>query len=155
MDKGLLHLHSFLRWVILILLLVAIYKSFVDRSKAYTSGHKKTGMFLMICADIMLLLGLYQWFTGPWGLKSIQTNGMGVVMKNAVLRFFAVEHLIGMLIAIILIHVGYSYSKKNIPDSVKHKRTLVFFGLALLVILISIPWPFRLVGSGRAWFPGM
>ena len=76
-------------------------------------------------------------------------------MKNALLRFFAVEHLIGMLIAIILIHVGYSYSKKNIPDSVKHKRTLVFFGLALLVILISIPWPFRLVGSGRAWFPGM
>jgi hypothetical protein len=155
MDKGLLHLHSFLRWVILILLLIAIYKSFADRSKAYTPGHKKTGMFLMICADIMLLLGLYQWFTGPWGLKSIQTNGMGVVMKNSVLRFFAVEHLIGMLIAIILIHVGYSYSKKNIPDSVKHKRTLVFFGLALLVILISIPWPFRLVGSGRAWFPGM
>ena len=155
MEKGLLHLHSFLRWVILILLLVAIYKSFADRNKAYTPGHKKTGMLLMICADIMLLLGLYQWFTGSWGLKSIQTNGMGVVMKNSVLRFFAVEHLIGMLIAIILIHIAYSYSKKNIPDSVKHKRTLVFFGLALLVILISIPWPFRLVGSGRAWFPGM
>jgi hypothetical protein len=155
MEKGLLHLHSFLRWVILILLLLAIYKSFVDRRKAYTPGHKKTGMFLMIGADIMLLIGLYQWFTGPWGLKSIQTNGMGVVMKNSVLRFFAVEHLIGMLIAIVLIHVGYSYSKKDIPDSVKHKRTLVFFGLALLVILISIPWPFRLVGNGRAWFPGM
>jgi hypothetical protein len=155
MDKGLLHLHSFLRWVILIFLLVAIYKSFTDRNKSYTGGHKKTGIFLMICADIMLLLGLYQWFTGPWGLKSIQTNGMGVVMKNSVLRFFAIEHLIGMLIAIILIHIGYSYAKKNIPDSVKHKRTLVFFGLALLVILISIPWPFRLVGSGRVWFPGM
>jgi hypothetical protein len=155
MEKGLLHLHSFLRWVILILLLVAIYKSFTDRGKAYTPGHKKTGMFLVICADIMLLLGLYQWFTGLWGLKSIQTNGMGVVMKNAVLRFFAVEHLIGMLIAIILIHVGYSYSKKNIPDAVKHKRTLIFYGLALLVILISIPWPFREIGAGRGWFPGM
>ena len=155
MDKGLLHLHSFLRWVILILLLVAIYKSFTDRNKAYAAGHKKTGMFLMICADIMLLLGLYQWFTGPWGLKSIQTNGMGVVMKNSVLRFFAIEHLIGMLIAIVLIHIGYSYAKKNIPDSVKHKRTIVFFGLALLVILISIPWPFRAVGADRTWFPGM
>ena len=44
MEKGLLHLHSFLRWVILILLLVAIYKSFADRNKAYTPGHKKTGM---------------------------------------------------------------------------------------------------------------
>jgi glucan phosphoethanolaminetransferase (alkaline phosphatase superfamily) len=155
MDKGLLHLHSFLRWIILLLLLVAIYKSVIDRSKAYTPGHKKTGMFLMICADIMLLLGLYQWFTGPWGLKSIQANGMGGVMKNAVLRFFAVEHFIGMLIAIALIHIGYAYAKKNIPDSVKHKRAILFFGLALLIILISIPWPFRAVGAGRTWFPGM
>ncbi len=154
MDKGLLHLHSFLRWVILILLLVAIYKSFSDKNKAYTSGHKKAGMFLMICADIMLLLGLYQWFTGPSGLKSIQTNGMSVVMKNAGARFFAVEHLLGMLIAIILIHFGYSYSKKNIPDKVKHKRVLLYYGLALLIILVSIPWPFR-AGIGRPWFPGM
>ena len=58
MDKGLLHLHSFLRWVILILLLVALYKSFVDRHKAFTAGHKKTGLFLMIFCDVMLLVGL-------------------------------------------------------------------------------------------------
>ena len=154
MEKGLLHLHSFLRWVILILLLVALYKSFADRHKAFTAAHKKTGLFLMIFADIMLLVGLYQWITGPWGLKSIQSNGMGVVMKNAAARFFAVEHLLGMVIAIILIHVGYSYSKKNVADSVKHKRTLLFYGLALLIILISIPWPFR-ENIGRPWFPGM
>ncbi|MEO7983025.1 MAG: hypothetical protein ABI688_02980 [Bacteroidota bacterium] len=155
MYKGLLHLHSVLRWVILILLLLAIYKSFVDRNRTFTPGHKKTGLFLMICCDVMLLLGLYQWFTGNWGLKSIQQNGIGVVMKNAVLRFYAVEHITAMLIAIILVHVGYSYSKKNIPDPVKHKRTLLYFGLALLIILISIPWPFRMVGAGRTWFPGM
>ena len=154
MEKGLLHLHSLLRWVILILLLVALYKSFADRNKAFTSGHRKTGLFLMIFSDIMLLIGLYQWFAGPVGLKMIQANGMGAVMKNPVARFFAVEHLIGMLIAIILIHIGYSYSKKNIPDTQKHKRVLVFFGLALLIILISIPWPFRFVGEGRGWFPG-
>ncbi len=149
-----LHLHSLLRWVILILLLVALYKSYADRNKAFTSGHKKTGLFLMIFADIMLLIGLYQWITGPLGLKSIQSNGMGVVMKNAASRFFAVEHLLGMVIAIILIHVGYSYAKKNVADSVKHKRTLLFYGLALLIILVSIPWPFR-EGIGRPWFPGM
>lgn len=155
MYNGLLHLHSVLRWIILILLLVAMYKSFADRHNAFTAGHKKTGLFLMICADLMLLVGLYQWFAGPWGLKSIQSNGMAVVMKNPVLRFFAVEHLIGMLIAIIFIHIGYSYAKKNVTDTMKHKRALLFYGLALLIILISIPWPFRLVGTGRAWFPGM
>ena len=155
MYNGLLHLHSVLRWVILILLLVALFKSFADRDKAFTPGHKKTGLFLMITADIMFLVGLYQWFTGPWGLKSIQANGMGNVMKNASLRFFAVEHLLGMLIAIALIHVGYNYSKKDIPDAMKHKRVLLFYGLALLIILISIPWPFRAVGAGRTWLPGM
>ena len=155
MYNGLLHLHSVLRWVILILLLVAVYKSFADRNKPFTPGHRKNGLFLMICADIMLLIGVYQWVAGPWGLKSIQSNGMSVVMKNSVLRFFAIEHFIGMLIAIILIHIGYSYTKKNIPDTVKHKRAVLFFGLSLLIILVSIPWPFRIVGAGRHWFPGM
>ena len=155
MYNGLLHLHSVLRWVILILLLVAIYKSFADGSKPFASIHKKLGLFLMICADVMLLVGLYQWFAGDWGLKSIQRNGMSVVMKDSLLRFFAIEHTTGMLIAIILIHIGRSYGKKNIPGFMKHKRTLLFFGLALLVLLISIPWPFRMVGAGRHWFPGM
>ena len=155
MYKGLLHLHSVLRWVILLLLLVAIYKSYADRNKAFGPGHRKTGLFLMICADIMLLLGLYQWFAGDWGLKSIQANGMSVVMKNSVLRFYAIEHISAMIIAIILIHLGYSFGKKDVPDTLKHKRTLLYYGLALLIILISIPWPFRLVGAGRTWFPGM
>ena len=76
-------------------------------------------------------------------------------MKDSVARFFAIEHMIGMLIAIILIHIGYSYSKKNVSDTIKHKRTVLLFGLALLIILISIPWPFRIVGADRHWFPGM
>ncbi len=155
MYKGMLHLHSFLRWAILILLLVAIYKSYVDRSKPFADGHKKTGLFLMICADVMLLLGLYQWFTGPWGLKNIKANGMSAVMKDSITRFFAIEHFIGMILAIVMIHVGYSYAKKDLLDKVKHRRTVLFYVIALLLILVFIPWPFRTVGTGRAWFPGM
>ncbi len=155
MYNGMLHLHSVLRWIILILLLVAIYKSFADRHKAFTPGHRKTGLFLMICADVMLLVGLYQWITGELGFKRIQETGFGEVMKNPSLRFYVAEHTIGMLIAIILIHLGYSYAKKSVPDAAKHKRTLLYYGLALLIILISIPWPFRDVGVNRSWFPGM
>ena len=155
MYNGMLHLHSVLRWIILILLLLALYKNFADREGTFTAMHKKLGLFLMICADLLLLVGLYQWIVGDWGLKSIQRNGFGVVMKNAGLRFFAIEHTTGMLIAIILIHLGYSYGKKAVPDPQKHKRVLLYFGLALLIILISIPWPFRAVGAGRHWFPGM
>ncbi len=155
MYTGLLHLHSVLRWIILILLLVAIYKSIVDKSGAFTSTHKKLGLFLMISCDIMLLIGLYQWITGPLGLKNIQNIGMKEVMGNSYYRFYSIEHITAMILAIVLIHVGRSYSKKDIPDSTKHKRTILFFGLALLIILISIPWPFREIGAGRHWLPGM
>jgi hypothetical protein len=65
------------------------------------------------------------------------------------------EHLLGMLVAIILVHIGYSYAKRKIPDRVKHTRTVLFYVIALLIILISIPWPFRDIGAGRTWFPGM
>jgi hypothetical protein len=155
MYNGLLHLHSVLRWIILILLLVSFYKNFADRNGAFTASHQKSGLILMICADIMLLVGLYQWLVGDWGLKSINQNGFGTVMKNSTLRFYAIEHTTGMLLAIIFIHLGYSYGKKAIPDPQKHKRILLFLGLALLIILISVPWPFRAAGAGRHWFPGM
>lgn len=155
MYNGMLHLHSFLRWIILILLVLAVFKNLADRHKPFTAGHKKVALFTLICADLLLLIGLYQWAFGHWGLEAIRQAGMGEIMKSPVARFFAVEHFAAMLIAIILIHVGYTYVKKNIGDNVKHKRVLLYYGLALLIILISIPWPFRAVGTGRAWFPGM
>jgi hypothetical protein len=152
MYTGLLYLHSFLRWVILLLALIAIYKSYTGMrtGKPFTAGDKKTGLFLMIAAHTTLLIGLYQWIVGPWGLKNIENMGFGAVMKDSVARFYAVEHLTGMIIAIILITIGRGVSKKNIPDSAKHKKTFWFFLVALFVILVSIPWPFR-VGIARPW----
>lgn len=153
MYIGLLHLHSFLRWIILILAIIAIYKSYIGMTagKPFTAGDKKIGLFLMISAHTTLLIGLFQWITGPWGLKNIQNMGFGPVMKDPVFRFYAVEHLTGMVIAIILITIGRGVSKKNIPDQVKHKKTFWFFLVALLIILVSVPWPFR-VGIARPWF---
>ena len=152
MYTGLLYLHSILRWVILLLAVIAIYKSYtgMKAGKPFTAGDKKTGLFLMIAAHTTLLIGLYQWIVGPWGLKNIENMGMGAVMKDPVARFYAVEHLTGMIIAIVLITIGRGVSKKNIPDGVKHKKTFWFFLIALLIVLVSIPWPFR-VGIARPW----
>jgi len=156
MYTGLLHLHSLLRWIILLLLLIALYKSYTGMTKGrpFTNGDKKVGLFLMISAHSTLLIGLYQWIAGPWGWKNIQNIGMSAVMKDPVYRFFGIEHLTGMIIAIVLITVGRGISKKNIPDAAKHKKTFWFFLVALLIILASVPWPFR-AGIGRPWFPGM
>jgi hypothetical protein len=150
MYNALLFLHSLLRWVILLLAIIAIYKSYTGMKAArpFTAADKKTGLFLLISAHITLLIGLYQWIVGPWGLKNIMNLGMSAVMKDPVYRFYGVEHMTGMIIAIVLITVGRGVSKKNIPDAAKHKKTFWFYLIALIIILASIPWPFR-VGIGR------
>jgi hypothetical protein len=155
MYQGLLHLHNFGRWVVIILLLSAIFRSLAGMTgnKAFTSGDKKTGLFLMIAAHIMLLIGLYQWFAGPWGLHNIQAQGMQTVMHDNVFRFWAVEHITGMLIAIILITIGRGSAKKNISDKAKHSRSFWFYFIAFIIIVATVPWPFREVA--RPLFPGM
>ena len=156
MYTGLLHLHNLLRWVILILLVIAIIKSFsgMTGKRPFTKGDKKTGLFLMIAAHIQLLIGLYEWFFGAWGLKLIQNVGMGGAMKDPAYRFWAVEHIAGMLIAIILITIGRGAAKKNISDRAKHYKTFWFFLIAFILILAVVPWPFR-EAIARPLFPGM
>ena len=154
--NGLLHLHNLMRWVILVLILVAIFKAYggMTTKRAFDNGDKKTGLLLMIAAHITLLIGIYQWIVGPWGLKNISARGMSEVMKNGVYRFFAIEHLAGMIIAIVLITIGRGVAKKNIPDGSKHKKAFWMFLVAFVIILISVPWPFR-AGIGRPLIPGM
>ena len=156
MYNGFLHLHNVLRWVILLLIVVAIVKSFVGMSsnKPFTNGDKKIGLFLMISAHLTFLIGLYQWIAGPMGLKTINDAGFGVVMKDSVARFWAIEHPVGMLLAIILITIGRRQSKAPVSDQVKHKKTFWFYFIALIVIIATVPWPFR-EGISRPWFPGM
>ena len=78
---------------------------------------------------------------------------MGAVMKDPNDRFFAVEHAMMMIIAWLLVHVGRSMVKRAGTDAQKHKRTLIYFGLALILILAMIPWPFRQPGIARQFFP--
>lgn len=156
MNEGLynvlLHLHSVGRWIVLILLIIAIFNSMVAGKRPYIRTDARTGLILTIFADLMLLIGLVLWFVGPWGYPLIQQKGMGAVMSNPVERFFVMEHNVGMLIAIVLMHIGKAQGKKAIGDKAKHRRTMIFYLLALVIILASIPWPFREVGMGRGWY---
>lgn len=147
MNAGLLHLHNLLRWVILILLLVALFQAFTKKE-----GLKKSSLFLMIAAHLTLLIGLYQWyFSETVGLKYLleQKGSFGEIMKDSFARFWAVEHITGMIIAIVLITIGRGRAKKGLYGAASW-----LFLIALIAILVSVPWPFR-EGVGRPWFPGM
>jgi uncharacterized membrane protein len=148
------HLHSGLRWIVLILALLAIVKAFMGMQKksAFTNSDNKIGLMLISFMDIQLIIGLVLYVFGPLGFKNIQNMGMGEVMKNPYTRFFAMEHLVGMLIAIVVFHVGRSKSKKAIDDASKHKKAFIFYLIGLLIILASIPWPFKAGFEGIGWF---
>ncbi|MBD0377352.1 MAG: hypothetical protein ICV51_17205 [Flavisolibacter sp.] len=152
MYSVLLHVHSVGRWIILILLIIAIFNSLIAGRRPFIRTDARTGLLLTIFADLMLLIGIYLWFAGPRGYRLIQTMGMSAVVKDPSARFFAIEHLTGMLIAIVLIHVGKAQSRKQISEKAKHSRTVIFYLLALLIVLASIPWPFRAIGTSSGWY---
>jgi hypothetical protein len=146
-------IHSILRWAVLLFGVLAVLGAIgaVASKRPYRSGDNKLSLFFMICCDIQLLLGLVLYFTGMWFEKV--KSGMGAVMKDPAERFFAVEHALMMIIAWLLVHVGRSMVKRADTDAQKHKRTLIYFGIALLIILLMIPWPFRQPGIARQYFP--
>lgn len=144
MYNGLLHLHSTLRWVVLIALLLSIYKLFTQKDAL------KTSKTLLMSAHASLLVGLYQYVAGPLGIKMIQSAGMGATMKNAVSRYWSVEHAFTMILAIVLITIGHVKYKKTLQPG----PTRILYVIALILILLVMPWPFR-AGIGRPLFPGM
>jgi Na+/H+ antiporter NhaC len=155
MQTGLVHLHNLLRWVILILLLVSIYKSYTGFStkKQFDAGDKKVWLFTMIASHITLLLGLFQWGHGSLGFFNMPDMPFGDIMKNPTTRFFIVEHPVLMIIAIVFITLGHGMAKKSIDDTTKYRKAFRYFLIALILILVAVPWPFREVA--RPWFPGM
>lgn len=156
MQTGLLHLHNLLRWIILVLLLLSILKSYTGMTskKAFDASDKKIWLFTMIAAHITFLLGLYQWLLGRYGLFTyVKPEGISM-MKDPYLRFFQMEHPVSMILAILMITLGYGMAKKNVDDQTKYKKAFRYFVLALVLILAAVPWPFRELVA-RPLFPGM
>jgi hypothetical protein len=146
------HLHNFMRWLILIFAVITLAKSFKGMSgtKSFTPADKKMPLFLMICCDIQLLLGLSLYFMKGW----FSTLSSGGAFASKASRFFTVEHSVGMIVALILVHISYSAAKKAGDDKAKFKKVFWFTLVALVLIIATIPWPFR-AEIGRPLFPGM
>ena len=135
-------LHNLLRWAILLFGLITFCRAIsgVISKRNFTAGDSNSNFWFMICCDVQLLLGLILYFTGSY---FEQVKNFSATMKDSSARFFSFEHGIMMIIAWILVHVGRVSVKKALTSSSKHQRALIFFGLAIILILAAIPWPFR------------
>lgn len=147
MYNALLHAHSGLRWVALILLVVAIINAARSQSTGkYLKKDKMINLFAMVFMHIQLLIGLGLYFISP------KVSFMEGWMKVSSARFFGMEHILLMVIAIAVITMGRSKAEKKLKGTRdKHRRIMVSYTIGLLLVLISIPWPFR-EALGGSWF---
>ena len=137
------HAHSGIRWIVLILLVWAIYDAFTKwkNNTAFSKSSRKASFLTFNFTHIQALIGLIVYFYTP---RISFSSGL---MKDRVMRFFAVEHPTMMLIAIILITVGYIKGKKQNS----FKPIFWYYLIALLLILAGIPWPF-MKSFASGWF---
>jgi len=141
MYTGFLMFHSILRWILLVSLAITLVKYIIG----WMGNHpwKKTdnilGVVFTSLMDLQLLSGLVLYFfLSP--VTKLAMSDFGAAMKDAGLRFHAVEHLSMMLIAVVLVHIGRAKSKKAKIDSGKFKIATIFFLIALVLMLAAIPW---------------
>lgn len=147
MYSILLTLHSLLRWIVVILAVVTVMRALAGwfGKKQWTAMDGRLGMFSSVSVDLQFLLGLALYiFLSPLTKQAFQD--FGAAMSNGLLRYWAVEHIFWMVLALILMHVGRASSKRAEGSTRKHRRVAIFFGLATLAILFAIPWPFLSYG---------
>lgn len=142
MYQALLYTHSYIRYAVLILLVVVIVTSLAGwlGKKNYTNTDNKLNLFLFISTHLQLLLGLILYIVSP-NVKFGETT-----MSDGVTRYWTVEHIFIMLIAVVLITLARTTSKKLPAAAAKHKRVFIFNLIAFLLILVGIQM------SGRGFF---
>ena len=147
MYSGLFHTHSLLRYFILAALIVVIVKAVISlmNKQPYTKADNRIGLYLFIFTHMQLLIGLILYFISP------QVKFGSATMSDKLTRYWTVEHLTAMIIAVVLITLARTSIKRMTDDSAKHRRTLIYNAMALAIIVGTI------LMSGRGLFstPGL
>lgn len=140
MYTGLKHIHTFLPYLIFIALAASLILSLMKRNNAgpLDSLTKRFYLFTLIFTHTQILLGIVLYFVSP-----ITKNAMedfGAAMRESAIRFYAVEHVLTMILAAVAITIGNSKAKKATTGKKAYNSILLYFTIALILILIRIPW---------------
>jgi heme A synthase len=141
--------HSWLRWLALVSGFGAALAAIMGRVQGRDSAADRWGLILMIALDIQMLLGLLLYLVVSPNMREILTH-FGDAMKDPSTRFWAVEHVTAMFAAVVVAHVGRVLARKAVSPDAKRKRLLVCFILAVILMLVGMPWPGR--PGGRPLF---
>lgn len=140
MYTTVLAIHSWVRWIAITAGVGATFAALRNKAQTDDSVADRWGLVMMMTLDIQMLLGLLLYLVlSPFTTKAMQD--LAAAMRTPQLRFWAVEHISTMLLAVILAHVGRVLARKAKTPSARRTRTLVCFGLATLLIMLGTPWP--------------
>ena len=140
MYEFLLSSHSWLRWILLLCFILVIVKSYTGfkSNRAYSSDDKKWNTILIACLHLQAVIGLTLYFISPM-MKGILSD-FGASMKMSETRFWSMEHLFGMLVAVVIAQVGSIKSKNQSTDQARFKTAFNYYLIALIIILLMIPF---------------
>lgn len=131
------------------LVLITLLITYLSTKKTYNTTVKTFAITYLSSLHFQLLIGLILYFfISPF--TQLALSDFGEAMKNADLRYWAVEHTFLNLLGIILAQVGYSKSKKRLESNSKMKTLLIWNSIAFLIILLAIP--VGIMGVERPWF---
>lgn len=138
MYSGLKLLHSSSAYLTLAFLIIAVlYCGYCWlSSKEFSKTNKIIALVALIFSHLQLLLGLILYFVSPMGMS----NFSGASMKDSMSRLYILEHPLTMIIALVLITIGYSKSKRKMIPEDKNKMIAVFYLIGLILIASRIPW---------------
>jgi cytochrome bd-type quinol oxidase subunit 1 len=139
--------HSWLRWVVLVAGVASVARAVlgVATRRAWTPLDQKLGTVFVAALDVQVLLGLLLYFVlSPVTPKSLAD--FKAYMPVAPLRFFAIEHAFGMLLALVIAHIGWRRLKRMKTDRGRLMCVLLALGIALVLVAGSIPWPWAPYG---------
>ena len=145
MYLAILTLHSWIRWFALVSAFgatLAVIRGQVDGDRSLAD---RWGLMLMMALDLQLLLGLIMYLAVSPNMEQIRAN-FPAAMKDPTARFWAVEHITTMFVAVILAHVGRVIARKAATPAAKRTRLMICFTLTTILLLVGIPWPWLRAG---------
>jgi len=142
MYQTLTFLHSTFRWLVLLSLIYAVFRSYRGyfSKKVFSQSDNSVRHWTATIAHIQLILGIILYSQSP--IIAYFWKNFNTARESFDLLFFGTIHIFLMLCSIILITVGSAVSKRKISDHEKFKVMFIYFTLALIIIFIAIPWPF-------------